>query len=83
MRTAIGASSSRPSLDLKQAEQFEDDDDNDNDSDNVEDISIHGSWITRRYPRQQAILPAHREPKRNQLEQIKKFTTIVAFRYQR
>jgi hypothetical protein len=31
-------------------EQFEDDDDNDNDSDDVEDVSVHGSWITRRYP---------------------------------
>jgi hypothetical protein len=42
-------------LQLKQAEQFEDDDDNDNDSDDVEDVSVHGSWITRRYPRWQAI----------------------------
>ena len=39
---------------LKQAEHFEDDDDNDNDSDDVEDVSVHGSWITRRYPRRQA-----------------------------
>jgi hypothetical protein len=31
-------------------EHFEDDDDNNNDSDDVEDVSIHGSWITRRYP---------------------------------
>jgi hypothetical protein len=37
-------------------EHFEDDDDNDNDSDDVEDVSVHGSWITRRYPRRQAIL---------------------------
>ena len=29
------------SLELKQAEQFEDDDDNDNDSDDVENISVH------------------------------------------
>jgi hypothetical protein len=29
------------SLDLKQAEQFEDDDDNDNDSDDVENVSVH------------------------------------------
>ena len=43
------------SLQLKQAEHFEDDDDNDNDSDDVEDVSVHGSWITRRYPRRQAI----------------------------
>ena len=39
---------------LKHVEHFEDDDDNDNDSDDVED-SVHGSWITRRYPRRQAI----------------------------
>ena len=31
------------SLQLKQAEHFEDDDDNDNDSDDVEDVSVHGS----------------------------------------
>ena len=31
-------------------EHFEDDDDNNNDSDDVEDISVHESWITRRYP---------------------------------
>jgi hypothetical protein len=31
-------------------EHFEDDDDNNNNSDDVEDVSIHGSWITRRYP---------------------------------
>ena len=42
-------------LQLKQAEQFEDDDDNDNDSDDVEDVSVHGSWITRRDSRRQAI----------------------------
>ena len=41
--------------DLKQAEHFEDDDDNDNDSDDVEDVSVHGLWITRRYARRQAI----------------------------
>jgi hypothetical protein len=40
---------------LKHVEQFEDDDDNDNDSDDVEDVSVHGSWITRRYLRRQAI----------------------------
>ena len=40
---------------LKQVEHFEDDDDNDNDSDDVEDVSVHGSWITRRYSRRQAI----------------------------
>jgi len=34
---------------LKHVEYFQDDDDNDNDSDDVEDISIHESWITRRY----------------------------------
>src|ERR1700737_639393 len=43
------------SLELKQVEHFEDDDDNDNDSDDVEDVSVHASWITRRYPRRQAI----------------------------
>ena len=37
-------------LKLKHVEHFEDDDDNDNDSDDVEDLSVHGSWITRRYP---------------------------------
>ena len=47
-------------LELKQVEQFEDDDDNDNDSDDVEDVSIHGSWITPRYPRWQAIRSAQR-----------------------
>jgi hypothetical protein len=31
-------------------EHFEDDDDDDNDSDDVEDVSVHGSWITPRYP---------------------------------
>jgi hypothetical protein len=35
-------------------EHFEDDDDNDNDSDDVEDVSVHGSWVTRRYPLRQA-----------------------------
>ena len=35
-------------LKLKHVEHFEDDDDNDNDSDDVEDISVHESWITRR-----------------------------------
>ncbi len=39
-------------------EHFEDDDDNNNDSDDVEDVSVHGSWVTRRYPRRQAILRA-------------------------
>ena len=39
-------------------EHFEDDDDNDNDSDDIKDVSVHGSWITRRYPRRQAILRA-------------------------
>jgi len=43
------------SLELKQAEHFEDDDDNDNDSDDVEDISAHGSWIPHRYLGWQAI----------------------------
>src|SRR4029077_17246146 len=38
-------------LALKHVEHFEDDDDNDNDSDDVEDVSVHGSWVTRRYPR--------------------------------
>ena len=42
-------------------EYFEHDDDNDNDSDDVEDVSIHGSWITRRYPRRQAIQSAQQE----------------------
>jgi hypothetical protein len=42
-------------------EHFEDDDDNNNDSDDVEDVSIHGSWITRRYPQWQAIRSAQRE----------------------
>jgi hypothetical protein len=41
---------------LKQAEHFEDDDDNNNDSDDVEDVSVHGSCITRRYRRRQARL---------------------------
>jgi hypothetical protein len=36
-------------------EHFEDDDDNDYDSDDIEDVSVHGSWIARRYPRRQAI----------------------------
>jgi hypothetical protein len=36
-------------------EQFENNDDNDNDSDYVEDVSVHGSWVTRRYPQRQAI----------------------------
>jgi hypothetical protein len=40
---------------LKQVEHFEDDDDNDNDSDDVKDVSVHGSWITLRYPLRQAI----------------------------
>jgi hypothetical protein len=44
------------SRELKQAEHFEDDDDNDNDSDDVEDVSVHESWITRRYRRRQARL---------------------------
>ena len=43
-------------------EHFEDDDDNNNDSNDVEDVSVHASWITRRHPRQQAILAAQREP---------------------
>jgi hypothetical protein len=37
-------------------EHFEGDDDNDNHSDDVEDVSVHGSWITRRCPGRQAIL---------------------------
>jgi len=41
-------------------EHFEDDDDNDNDSDDVEDVSVHGSWITRRYPGRQAISSARK-----------------------
>jgi hypothetical protein len=36
-------------FELKQVKHFEDDDDNDNDSDNVEDVSVHRSWITCRY----------------------------------
>jgi hypothetical protein len=44
------------SRELKQAEHFEDDDDNDNDSDDVEDVSVHEWWITRRYRRRQARL---------------------------
>jgi hypothetical protein len=40
---------------LKYAQVFKDDDDNDNDSDDVEDVSVHAPWITRRYPRRQAI----------------------------
>ena len=43
------------SLELKHVEQFEDDDDNDNNSDDVENASVHGSWVTRRYLRRQAI----------------------------
>lgn len=39
-------SSRREGLDLKNVEHFEDDDDNDNDSDDIEDVSVHGSWIT-------------------------------------
>ncbi len=41
-------------LALKHVEHFEDDDDNDNDSDDVKDVSVHGSWVTRRYPQRQA-----------------------------
>jgi hypothetical protein len=41
---------------LEQAEHFEDDDDNDNDSDDVEDVSVHGWCITRRYRHRQARL---------------------------
>ena len=38
-------------------EHFEDNDDNDNDSDDVKDVSVHGSWITRRCPlRQQSFM---------------------------
>jgi len=40
---------------LKHVKQFEDDDDNDNDSDDVEDVSVHGSWVTHRSPLRQAI----------------------------
>ena len=47
-------------LELKQVERFKDDDDNDNDSDDVEDVSVHGSWITPRYLRWQAIRSARR-----------------------
>jgi hypothetical protein len=43
---------------------FEDDDDNDYDSDDVEDVSVHGSWITRRCPRRQAILRDRHIPAR-------------------
>ena len=43
---------------LKHAEHFEDDDDNDNDSDDVEDVSVHGSGIPRRYARRQTIKQA-------------------------
>jgi hypothetical protein len=39
-------SSRREGLGLKHVEHFEDDDDNDNDSDDIEDVSVHGSWIT-------------------------------------
>ena len=43
-------------VELEQAEHFEDDDDNDNDSDDVEDVSVHGWCITRRYRHRQARL---------------------------
>ena len=43
-------------LELKQAKHFEDDDDNDNNSDDVEEVSVHGSCITRRYRQRQARL---------------------------
>ena len=39
----------REGVELNHVEHFEDDDDNDNDSDDVENVSVHGSWITRRY----------------------------------
>jgi hypothetical protein len=42
-------------------EHFEDDDDNDNDSDDVEDVSVHGSWITRRYPGGEQYVAGSRE----------------------
>ena len=54
-RTAVYARSSISSLELKHVEHFEDDDDNDNDSDDVKNVSVHGSWVTHRYPRRQAI----------------------------
>jgi len=37
-------------LELKQAQHFEDDHDDDNDSDDVEDVSVHESWITLATP---------------------------------
>jgi hypothetical protein len=43
-------------LELKQTKHFEDDDDNDNNSDDVEDVSVHGSCITRHYRQRQARL---------------------------
>jgi hypothetical protein len=46
---------------LKYAQVFKDDDDNDNDSDDVEDVSVHGPWITRCRFRQQALPSAQRE----------------------
>ena len=54
IKTNLGSVRARKGLELKQAEHFEDDDDNYNDSDDVEDVSVHGSWITRRYTRRQA-----------------------------
>jgi hypothetical protein len=60
-------------------EHFENDDDNDNDSDDVEDVSVHGSWITRRYPRRQAIRPARRETG-EQVASIGSETAGLAFR---
>jgi sirohydrochlorin ferrochelatase len=51
----------REGLELKQVEHFEDDDDNDNDSDDVEDVSVHGSWITRRYPSGEQYVAGSRE----------------------
>jgi hypothetical protein len=48
----------KSSVELKQAEHFEDDDDNYNDSDDVEDVSVHGSGIPRRYAQRQTIKQA-------------------------
>lgn len=31
-------------------EHFEDDDDNNNDSNDVEDVSVHGSWVNAAIP---------------------------------
>ena len=55
---------------LKDAQYFEDDHDNDNDSDDVEDISVHGLWITGCYLGWQAIRSAHTRKLENRLRAV-------------